>query len=42
MSMRGIQKQGAGTVTTQFTGVFRDDPAEQSRFLTMLRGFSAR
>jgi len=42
MSMRGIQKQGASTVTTQFTGVFRDDPAEQSRFLTMLRGFSAR
>jgi GTP cyclohydrolase I len=42
MSMRGIQKQGASTVTTQFTGVFRDDPAEQSRFLSMLRGFSAR
>lgn len=42
MSMRGIQKQGASTVTTQFTGVFRDDPAEQNRFLSMLRGFSAR
>ena len=42
MSMRGIQKQGASTVTTQFTGVFRDDPAEQTRFLSMLRGFSAR
>jgi GTP cyclohydrolase I len=42
MSMRGIQKQGASTVTTQFTGVFRDDPAEQARFLSMLRGFSAR
>ncbi len=39
MSMRGVQKQGASTVTTQFTGVFRDDPAEQARFLTMLRGF---
>jgi len=25
-------------VTNQFTGVFRDDPAEQVRFLTMLRG----
>ena len=38
MSMRGVQKQGASTVTTQFTGVFRDDPAEQVRFLTMVRG----
>lgn len=37
MSMRGVRKQGAVTVTTQFTGVFRDDPAEQVRFLTMLR-----
>jgi GTP cyclohydrolase I len=39
MSMRGIQKQGASTVTTQFTGVFRDDPSEQARFYTLLRGF---
>jgi GTP cyclohydrolase I len=38
MSMRGVQKQGAATVTNQFTGVFRDDPAEQVRFLTMVRG----
>jgi GTP cyclohydrolase IA len=38
MAMRGIQKQGVSTVTTQFTGVFRDDPAEQMRFFTMLRG----
>jgi GTP cyclohydrolase I len=37
MSMRGVQKQGAKTVTTQFTGVFRDDPAEQMRFLSMAR-----
>jgi len=37
MSMRGVQKQGASTVTTQFTGLFRDDPAEQVRFFTMLR-----
>lgn len=42
MSMRGIQKQGATTVTTQFTGIFRDDPAEQTRFLSMIRGFSSR
>ena len=37
MSMRGVRKHGADTVTTQFTGVFRDDPAEQIRFLTMIR-----
>ncbi len=37
MSMRGIRKHGAETVTTQFTGVFRDDPAEQARFLSLLR-----
>jgi GTP cyclohydrolase I len=38
MSMRGIRKHGAETVTTQFTGIFRDDPAEQTRFLMLLRG----
>ena len=38
MSMRGVQKQGASTVTTRFTGVFRDDPAEQVRFMSMVRG----
>jgi GTP cyclohydrolase I len=38
MAMRGIQKLGTSTVTTQFTGVFRDDPSEQVRFITMVRG----
>ncbi len=38
MSMRGITKQGVSTVTTQFTGAFRDDPAEQVRFITLVRG----
>jgi GTP cyclohydrolase I len=37
MSMRGIQKAGAMTLTTQFTGVFKEDPAEQVRFLTLVR-----
>jgi GTP cyclohydrolase I len=37
ISMRGVQKQGAMTVTHLFTGVFRDDPAEQVRFLTLIR-----
>jgi GTP cyclohydrolase I len=38
MSMRGVRKHGVSTVTTQFTGVFRDVPNEQTRFLTLLRG----
>lgn len=38
MSMRGVLKQGATTVTNQFTGLFRDDPAEQVRFLALVRG----
>jgi len=38
MSMRGVKKHGVSTVTTQFSGVFRDDPDEQVRFLTLLRG----
>jgi GTP cyclohydrolase IA len=37
MSMRGVRKHGTETVTTQFTGVFRDEPAEQIRFTTMVR-----
>ncbi len=38
MSMRGVKKHGISTVTTQFSGVFRTDPTEQIRFLTLLRG----
>jgi GTP cyclohydrolase I len=37
MSMRGVQKAGAATLTTQFTGLFKDNPAEQVRFLTLIR-----
>jgi GTP cyclohydrolase IA len=37
MTMRGVKKHGASTVTTQFTGVFRD-PNERLRFLTMVGG----
>jgi GTP cyclohydrolase IA len=36
MSIRGVQKNGASTVTTRFTGRLRD-PAEQVRFLTLVR-----
>ena len=38
MSMRGVVKRGALTVTTQFTGLFKDEPAEQARFLMLVRG----
>jgi GTP cyclohydrolase I len=37
MSMRGVHKHGVSTVTNQFTGVFQDDPAEQERFLKLIR-----
>ena len=38
MSMRGVLKQGAETVTVQFSGAFRDNPTEQAHFYTLLRG----
>jgi GTP cyclohydrolase I len=37
MSMRGVKKSGASTVTTRFTGVFENDREEQRRFLDLLR-----
>ena len=36
MSMRGVQKQGSSTLTTQYTGRFHD-AAEQVRFFTMVK-----
>jgi len=38
MSMRGVQKPGARTITSQFIGAFHDDAAEQVRFITLVRG----
>lgn len=38
MSVRGIAKEGAKTLTTRFTGIFQDNPDEQARFLNMVRG----
>ena len=38
IAMRGVRKEGVSTVTTQFTGVFRDDTNEQTRFFNLLRG----
>ncbi|KAB1074208.1 GTP cyclohydrolase I FolE [Methylobacterium planeticum] len=37
MAMRGVQKAGVSTITTQFKGVFKDDANEQVRFLTLVR-----
>ena len=37
MSMRGVRKHGTSTVTTQFSGLFKGDPTEQMRFLTLIR-----
>jgi len=44
MSMRGIGKRNVATITTRFTGEFRDKPALQARFMELVRspsgGFS--
>jgi GTP cyclohydrolase IA len=37
MSLRGVEKHGSSTVTTKFIGVFRDDPAQQARFVSLAR-----
>lgn len=37
MAMRGIRKQGSTTMTTTFTGAFKECPEEQVRFMTMVR-----
>jgi GTP cyclohydrolase I len=37
MSMRGVSKPGSTTLTTKFSGLYQD-PQEQVRFITMVRG----
>lgn len=37
MSMRGVEKPGSNTITTFFTGSFRENLGDQARFLTMVR-----
>lgn len=39
MTTRGIKKPDVATITTQFTGVFRDDPRMEARFMQMIRGY---
>ncbi|MFC5386881.1 GTP cyclohydrolase I FolE [Aquamicrobium segne] len=37
MAMRGIRKQGSTTLTSTFTGTFKDNAQEQVRFMSMMR-----
>jgi len=39
MTTRGIKKPDVATITTQFTGVFKDDPRMEQRFMQMIRGY---
>ncbi len=36
MTLRGVQKKGSTTVTTRFSGVFKSDPAERARFMSLI------
>jgi len=38
MTMRGVHKPGASTITTRFTGVFSEDADYRGRFLGMVHG----
>lgn len=38
MALRGIQKEGVTTVTSLFSGVFKDDIHEQQQFLRLVQG----
>ncbi len=37
MSLRGIQKRNVATITTQFSGEFKTEPALQARFFELVR-----
>ncbi|UWF67529.1 MULTISPECIES: GTP cyclohydrolase I FolE [unclassified Brucella] len=37
MAMRGIRKQGSSTITTTFTGDFKEKVDQQVRFMTLIR-----
>jgi GTP cyclohydrolase I len=40
MTMRGVQKPGARTVTSTLHGLLRDDPRTREEFLTLVHGRS--
>ena len=35
MSIRGVKKPDVATITTRFTGIFKEDPAQQARFMML-------
>ena len=35
MSIRGVKKPDVATITTQFTGIFKEEPAQQARFMML-------
>jgi len=37
MTLRGVKKAGAATITTQFKGAFKADPALQAKFISLVR-----
>ena len=37
MSLRGVQKPNVATITTQFSGLFNEDPAQKALFTTLTR-----
>ena len=37
MTTRGIKKPDVATITTQFTGIFAEDPQMEARFLSLMR-----
>jgi GTP cyclohydrolase I len=38
MTTRGVHHRHVSTITTRFTGAFKDDPALAERFLKLARG----
>ncbi len=38
MTTRGVKKPGTSTITTRFTGVFKDDPSYRERFMQLVNG----
>ena len=38
MTTRGVKKPDVATITTQFTGVFAEDPKMEARFLALVNG----